>query len=124
MKIVSFILSLIIFSQSLSVCGPSFSYSQKLSDFKECTSDVSKSDSHKSHSCCSKEEKTNQNKEEKKDCCGDDCKCFCCIKIIGNDLHYYKTEETDSKLITENSIGLLMVHSFDFHPSISYPPQT
>jgi len=122
MKVLALILSFIIFSQSLSVCGPSIAHIQKPLLVKECTVDTSSLKNNKAHSCCSKKDKLSHD-DEKKDCCGDNCKCFCCAKVCINSLYYYKTAELDLSIFSEKNIPAIKVNSFDFHPSISYPPQ-
>lgn len=122
MKYLALILSFIIFSQSLSVCGPSIAHNRKPELISHCKVDFTHLKNSKTHSCCNKKDKPTDNKE-KKDCCGDDCKCFCCIKVFITSLDYYKTSEVDLAPVAENSIPAIKVHSFDFHPSISYPPQ-
>jgi hypothetical protein len=122
MKQLAFILSIIIFSQSLSVCGPAISHSQKPVIHYDCKDNPADLKKDKTHSCCSNKDKESHN-EEKKDCCGDDCKCFCCIKVFINSLDYYKKSDSDLSPVAEKNIPAIKVHSFDFHPSISYPPQ-
>lgn len=122
MKILTLILSFIIFSQSLSVCGPSISHPQTPLVLKECKIDISGLINENDHSCCIKKDQSCQ-EDENKDCCGDDCKCFCCIKVCLNNFYYYKTAASDLSVFTEKNNTFIGVHSFDFHPSISYPPQ-
>lgn len=122
MKFLALILSIVIFSQSLSVCGPPVAHRQKMLPVKECKIDLLGLKSNKTHSCCSKKDKTSHDKE-KKDCCGENCKCFCCAKVCIDSLYFYKTLESDLSVFAEQNIPAIKVHSFDFHPSISYPPQ-
>lgn len=122
MKIVAFILSIIIFHQSLSVCGPKLGGLKTSDDTETCSMD-SKS---KVKSCCAKLHQ--DHKQEKKDkkhkgCCGDDCKCLTCAKIYLHGLMYFSIEEMDISNFGERNIMPLLVHSFDFHPSLTYPPQ-
>jgi hypothetical protein len=122
MKHLALILSFIIFSQSLSVCGPSIAHNPKREIISDCKVNFTDLKNSKTHSCCSKIDKPAQ-KEEKKDCCGDDCTCFCCVKVFINSLDCYKTSDSDLSPVAEKNISAIRVHSFDFHPSISYPPQ-
>jgi hypothetical protein len=124
MKIVVVILSLILFSQSLSVCGPSLTSPTKESCSTETISDDGNASHEKIHSCCSaKKAKDSKKDKPKKGCCSDGCKCFCHSPVIViNWAKLEKREIVESPAQERNNMPIL-VHSFDFHPSVSYPPQ-
>lgn len=122
MKIVAIILSLIIFSQSLSVCAPAFGPSQQNEDVRHCG--IEKSESAKPvKSCCVKKGGNKQDQKEKKGCCGENCQCFTCSKVFFSEAEYlYNLAYTENTIYVEQTMFPLYVHSYDFHPSISYPP--
>lgn len=122
MRVVALILSLIIFFQSLSVCGP------KLNILKEkekvCTIDYKQNTPVKS--CCSKISKNlgKDTKDKKqKGCCGDDCKCITCAKVYLNHLPAFTITYFETSVFVERNIKPICYHSFDFHPSLIHPPQ-
>ncbi|MBK8348937.1 MAG: hypothetical protein IPL08_15505 [Saprospiraceae bacterium] len=118
MKIVALILSLLIFCQSLSVCGPTFYRHQVNSKGSECKiEDAGKSTPVKG--CCSK--KDNKQKD-KKGCCGDNCQCITCAKVCLNTFLFTKITISEPNTFTKKVLFPVLVHSYDFHPSISYPP--
>ncbi len=124
MKLFSLILSIVVFFQSLSVCGPRFSHSVSEGKDNTCTIDYSKKSPVKS--CCSKlqqkHDKDTQDKNQK-GCCGDDCKCLTCAKVFLNTLPYFDFPVVIVELLVERNIKPIRFHSFDFHPSLIQPPQ-
>lgn len=123
MKILSIILSLIIFCQSLSVCGDIVCHKTNSKEKNSCTIDNSAQKcTEEKISCCDKKDKEEHN-DKKKDCCGDHCTCFCCVKIIISKPLFYKTTESVSDNYTKAIVIQFTAHSFDFHPSISGPPK-
>ena len=121
MKVVTLILSIIIFCQSLSVCGPTFDKSHSTTAVKECKMDIDvKSTSKKS--CCSKKEQKHDDHKDEDGCCGDNCQCLTCAKVFLNTFQFSKIKWLEEIEITKKIIYPVFVHSYDFHPSIAYPP--
>jgi hypothetical protein len=124
MKIVALILSFFIFHQSLSVCGPKLISGTSGKEGQECM--VANGDNGPVKSCCSKLHKKDgkEQKEKKhKGCCGDNCKCLTCAKIFLHTLKYYSYTEIENTIYTKSNNMPVLVHSFDFHPSLTNPPQ-
>lgn len=122
MKVVALILSFIVFSQSLSVCGPTIGHGQHKEETKNCKMDNADQSATKKVSCCSKKAEKNHDHQEKDDCCGDNCKCFTCAKVLLNPSYRVEIQALQNVIRTENTIEPVLVKSFDFHPSIAYPP--
>jgi hypothetical protein len=122
MKVVALILSIIVFSQSLSVCGPTFGQRPHKEEAKNCKMDDADQTAAKKVSCCSKKTERKHDHQEKDDCCGDNCKCFTCSKVLLNTTYRVEIEGIHNSIKTENTIEPVLVKSFDFHPSIAYPP--
>lgn len=125
MKNVAFILAVIIFSQSLSVCGPTIKATFQIEKIAECKADLSSNFVEKKHYCCSKEHKSEKNNDDNDDkgCCGDACKCFCHAKIFVTEFSTIRKSELLVKAKADKNILPVFAHSYDFHPSVSYPPQ-
>lgn len=140
MKALVLILSILIFGQSLSVCGPEiahhkhdllvaqedFRYDQEPSnDVCQVVGSIEKSSNE--HNCCadknSKNHHTSDSSEDESDCCGDACHCFCCAKILLNNAPEGSVAPDIFVKVSAEPSGMVPVHSFDFHPSISNPPQ-
>lgn len=122
MRVFAVILSLIIFCQSLSVCGPKILHPIE----KDNVCSINYSQKAPIKSCCTKLHK-NQSKDTKdkkqKGCCGDNCKCITCAKVYLNHLPYFKLTFLDTTFFVERNIKPIWYHSFDFHPSLIHPPQ-
>ncbi len=141
MRILSFILSMLIFGQSLSVCGPEIAHHKhghsleapvgcisEVRDIEDkCSADLDTHRSSNNHACCKglQHEKTDHSdhSDEEDDCCGDACHCFCCTKVLLNHLPYRTDIPDVLPNVSREPNVLITVHSFDFHPSISNPPQ-
>lgn len=121
MKIVSFILSFLIFGQSLSVCTPSILYSNKNQETNVCTKET-KGAEVKNKSCCAKNKKSSHHQKDKKGCCGDNCQCLTCGKVFLTTFQFTKISFVEKLEISEKVNYPIFFHSFDFHPSIAYPP--
>lgn len=127
MKIVALILSFFIFHQSLSVCGPKLISGTSDKEGQECM--VANGDNGPVKSCCSKlhkkdgKEQKEQKEKKHKGCCGDNCKCLTCAKIFLHTLKYYSYTEIENTIYTKSNNMPVLVHSFDFHPSLTNPPQ-
>lgn len=116
MRRIAFILSLLIFHQSLSVCGPKFTIFLPISQQTECITDKP------TKSCCAKKETKHDNHKEKDGCCGDNCKCLTCAKVFLNSLNFTEIKWIEEIEITKKIIYPVFVHSYEFYPSIAYPP--
>lgn len=140
MRLIAIILSVVIFGQSLSVCGPEIAYHRDalLLVHEGCNHNTASSmnachvteDTEKSvgaHGCCaatkSKNHNTSDSSDDEKDCCGDSCHCFCCAKILLNNAPRSSALAGIPAGMPDEPCTLIKVHSFDFHPSISNPPQ-
>ncbi len=124
MQNIAIILAVLIFSQSLSVCGTSFIPSHQKEVVAECKTDLALQSGEIKHSCCSNKPKSENTKDDsEKGCCGDSCKCFCHAKLFITEYSIIRKSEILVKAIAEKNILPVFVHSYDFHPSVSYPPQ-
>lgn len=124
MKIVALILSFIIFHQSLSVCGPKMLLTQTGKESTECNLVLDNDAPVKS--CCSKlhkKEGKEQKEKKNKGCCGDACKCLTCAKVFLHTLKYYSFKESENTIYHEKNNRPVLFHSFDFHLSLTNPPQ-
>jgi hypothetical protein len=121
MKIVAFILSFLIFGQSLTVCRPSILSSFKSQESIVCSSDTKGLEANKK-SCCTKNKKSSDQQKDKKGCCGDNCQCLTCGKVFLTTFQFTKISFEEKLEISEKVIYPIFFHSFDFHPSIAYPP--
>lgn len=120
MRLLAFILSFVIFSQSLAVCGPHLQTTvhKTLSGYG-----VEKNSCHaETKNCCSKEKDKAKDNHEKKGCCDQGCKCFCCIKVFVTEHLSSNINPLFDLFIERNQIPVF-THSFDFHQDVSYPPQ-
>jgi hypothetical protein len=130
MKVIVIILSFLLLAQSMVLCSGSL---QTLADLWQHTKlsqeTICEATSHNMpKSCCSADAKSSctedSPKSNDKGCCGDDCRCFCSVKVFTQRLHVFRlSEKTDEKYSGQVNT-LRNFHSFDYHPSISYPPQT
>ena len=75
-------------------------------------------------SCCKHADKDDHNKndEDKDGCCKDGCHCFCCIKLITNDVITLPTIFTND-FPTKEIIGYSKVYSFEYENNLEIPPQ-
>lgn len=124
MRIIALILAILIFNQSLSVCGPKFTSINGSPISAVCTSTLDNNTPTKS--CCSslhKKDTEDTHKKKHKDCCGDNCKCLSCAKVYMHTLKYYTFEEVDNTIFSSSNNMPILYHSFDFHPSLTYPPR-
>ena len=140
MRSIAIILSVVIFSQSLSVCGPEIAHHKHHSlishegcsedhhlslDFCQVSSDVTKAGDQ--YGCCAdksaKNHNTSDSSGDEKDCCGDACHCFCCAKVLLNFLPVGTSSNEIPVSASVEPCSLVVVHSFDFHQSIANPPQ-
>ena len=130
-----------IFGQSLSVCGPMIAhpkYSHTLRVYESCdtkshhsevicSAEMGTSKGSTDHHCCKeyKQRKTDTSDptDEEKDCCGDACHCLCCTKVLLNTIPYGSYGSEVLLATSDRPSIMITVHSFDFHPSISNPPQ-
>jgi hypothetical protein len=140
MRSIAIILSIVIFGQSLSVCGPEIAHNNNHS----LLSQAGCSDSHEpyndhcrisagieqaddQHGCCadktSNNHQTSDSSGDEKDCCGDACHCFCCTKVMLNNAPLGTAATEIQVSFSAEPCTLVVVHSFDFHQSISNPPQ-
>lgn len=119
MRILAVILSLTIFVQSLAVCGPHFDVTvrevvtSQETEKKSCHSESKK--------CCHSKDQDND-KKQKKDTCGQNCKCFCCIKVFFLS-HNMNCQDVHLNSYSKKSIKPVFIHSFDFHQNVTNPPQ-
>ncbi len=116
MRILALILSIIIFHQSLSVCGPRLNMHANQKAQTECKSDKP------TKSCCAKNEQKQDDHKDQDGCCGDNCKCLTCAKVFLNNIPTTDIKWSEEIEITNRVIYPLFTHSYDFHPSIAYPP--
>ena len=124
MKNIAFILALLIFNQSVSACGPSFIASHQKEVIDKCSVDLSPQSDEKKHSCCTKTHNSdNNNDPDGEGGCSDACKCLCHAKIFIGEFSIIRKPEFLVKAVAEKNILPVFVHSYDFHPSVSYPPQ-
>ncbi len=127
MKSVVVILSMLLFAQSFALCSGNFERMKSL--FEEpsvCTMDYSASPSATSikKSCCQSSKNTKDtNKTPTKGCCGDDCRCFCSVKVFNSTLHTFRLPEVQEEKYAQKVMMLVNVHSYDYNASITYPPQ-
>ncbi|MBP6446047.1 MAG: hypothetical protein KA341_04530 [Saprospiraceae bacterium] len=124
MKIVALILSFIIFHQSLSVCALKLLPSQSSKESLGCS--IEHDNNAPVKNCCSKlhkKEGKDQKEKKHKGCCGDNCKCLTCAKIFLHTLEYYSIKESENTIYKENNNMPVLFHSFDFHLSLTNPPQ-
>lgn len=123
MKILALILSCVLFSQSLSVCKPSFLTIIEKSEIPNCNFQNTSYSQNAKHSCCIKKNKKNDKENHKKGCCGDGCTCCSHSSIFILNIPVENGAESFSKPRKEKTIFPLFVHSYDFHATVSYPPQ-
>ncbi|MFZ1750600.1 MAG: hypothetical protein WAU01_10425 [Saprospiraceae bacterium] len=123
MKILVFILSLVILSQSLSAHRTFDIGIVSCHTDAACAKDMSTLDQPTKHQCCSKDANSSSDEDAQDDCCGDDCKCFCCLKVLLTLFAGIKGQNVSVHGHATQNMMPIMAHSFDFHPSISYPPQ-
>ena len=129
MKVIVIILSFLLLAQSMVLCSGSL---QALADLWQHTKPSHETvcemnSQNMTKSCCSADTGSSCNRDESSSrdngCCGDDCRCFCSVKVFTQRLHVFRlAEETDEKYAGQVNT-LRNFHSFDYHPSISYPPQ-
>lgn len=122
MKILAIILSVLLFCQSLSVCGPAIGINQKSNTTTECNANPSSSRNYTKKKCCSHKEKSNQKKDTKKGCCGDNCQCLTCAKVFIPMFQYTRINIEDQTTPAKKVVCPVFFHGFDFHASIGYPP--
>ncbi len=127
MKPFVIILSFLLFAQSFALCKGTVDRFQNLfAEASTCSMNANDTTtlSCTKKSCCQPVEKNNASKKDSsKGCCGDDCRCFCCVKVFNSTLHSFKMPEILEEKYNQKSIAAVNVHSFDYHASISYPPQ-
>ncbi len=123
MQKVAFLFALLIFSQSLSVCGPAIAHSV-VGGHEECHSEADSNS--KTSSCCSdsKHAPGETDDNSKNDCCGDSCHCFCCVKVVMFSVMASESVSIPWVSAASRPFSTVQCHSFDFHPSIPYPPNS
>jgi hypothetical protein len=119
MKQIAVIFSFLIFFQSLSVCGPEVAHNKE-TDVRECH--ASSDSEGKKASCCTVPAQSTQDEEEHDDCCGDNCHCFCCVKVVFFSMIMEGNHSSNILFPRACAAWPSFCHSFDFHPSIAYPP--
>jgi hypothetical protein len=70
-----------------------------------------------------KKKAKSKKKRRHKGCCGDACKCLTCAKIFLHTLKYYSFKESENTIYHEKNNMPVLFHSFDFHLSLTNPPQ-
>lgn len=131
MKFFLFILSFLLFAQSMVLCSGSLHRLSSMLDniFVNHEYACGSLTVRPSKSCCSADtssacQNDSPSSDSGNNCCGDDCRCFCSIKVFNQRLHFFRlSEETDEKYDSQVNF-ICNMHSFDYHPSISYPPQS
>lgn len=119
MRILAVILSLVIFVQSLAVCGPHFNIPVRE---EVRLSEPEKKSCHAESKKCCHSKKQDTEEKSKKNHCGQDCKCFCCVKVF-----FLNQEITMQNYHTpihfEKNQKPVFIHSFDFHQDVTNPPR-
>ncbi|MBK9581515.1 MAG: hypothetical protein IPO48_06305 [Saprospiraceae bacterium] len=110
------------FCQSMSVCGPAIGINQNSNTTTECNANPSSSRNYTKKKCCSHKEKSNQKKDTKKGCCGDNCQCLTCAKVFIPMFQYTRINIEDQTTPAKKVVCPVFFHGFDFHASIGYPP--
>lgn len=126
MKILAVILSFLLFTQSFAMCkGTVDRYESLFNKIEMCeVNNEINTPSCTQKSCCDTSKNDDSSKKtSSKGCCGDDCRCFCSVKVFNTVLHTFKFPETKEEKYSNKVVLPLTVNSFDYHPSISYPPQ-
>jgi hypothetical protein len=141
MKVLAVILSLLIFGQSLSVCGPEIAHRDHDHSMAVpegckaeihqpqdvCNANLNTHNSERNPSCCKSIQHENtdhkDHSDEENDCCGDACHCFCCAKVLLSHLPYGVNMPDELPDFSGDPSVVITVNSFDFRPSISNPPQ-
>lgn len=125
MKRIAFILSCIIFIQSLTVAGIATPVVSSVDRVQACS--ISKNTitrQPKVHSCCAKKSgEKEQDKDNEKGCCGDDCKCIIHAKVFFSSYSLVEEKCISATPDSDNNIFPVFVHSYDFHAKLIYPPQ-
>lgn len=119
MKALAFLFAILIFGHSLGVCAPTFYRSAPKSQSISCKSENL---SGKTAKCCKKTEHTDQKNDENKECCGDNCKCLCCIKVFVKNPESIVSKDIQKPFILK-SIFPLFIHSFEYHSAPFHPPR-
>jgi len=127
MRILVVILSILLFAQSFALCSGNFERMKNLFETAAvCTMNYSATTSSAStkKSCCQSAKMTeDSSKTPAKGCCGDDCRCFSCVKVFNLTLHTFRLSEIQEEKYAQKVMTPVNVHSYDYHASISYPPQ-
>lgn len=127
MKSIVVILSILLFAQSFALCSGTLERMKSLFEVTPiCTMDYSASSSCTStkKSCCqSSKMAEDSSKTPTKGCCGDDCRCFCSVKVFNSTLHTFRLPEVLEEKYAQKVMMPVNVHSYDYHASITYPPQ-
>lgn len=128
MKFLAFIFAFTLFGQSLSVCGPKLYSDAKKSEGTVCQITAEDAGHETLSKCCRKalrsqeDQNPQQDENEDHDCCGDNCKCFCCVKLFVRS-HFYATPLLLQKPLVVKNIFAVLFHSFDYHSDSFHPPQ-
>ena len=126
MRLIAIIFAVVIFGQSLSVCAPAIYHLSKKSDVTFCKVDYSNGE--ELPKCCKKSVNSEDTSHEsgddnKHDCCGDNCKCLCCVKVFIKQLPQDRNINPVVKAIVVKNIYPVFFHSFDYHSDSFHPPQ-
>ena len=127
MRYIALIFAFVIFGQSLSVCAPSIYHLSKKTESPVCK--VEYADGKELPKCCKKSLKSQDERHDSEDedshgCCGDNCKCLCCVKVFIKQLPQDRMIHFSVKALVLKNIYPVYFHSFDYHSDTFHPPQS
>ncbi len=123
-RIVAFILSFLIFHQSMGICVHDLQHDD-IEQAESVNNDTPTCDQ-QSHCCAAKNQDQHDDDNQETNhhhCNGDFCKCITCIKVFLTDSRVNIEIAPDNVILQTDINQFVAVYSFEFNSRLIHPPQ-